>query len=102
MPFFTMNINETGFFDFEYITRKRLSFPEIEKSLKENRYETIQQVCEDLKHLISNISDYLLSTDPLQELCTRAFRMINEFEVKFVEEFRENKPVVQPNKPNKK
>lgn len=38
VPFFIINSNETGFFDFEYITRKRISFAEIEKNLKDNRY----------------------------------------------------------------
>lgn len=98
MPLFTINVEESGFIDYDYITRRRHTFTDIQKKLlKENNYDNIKQVCEDLKHLVHNISDYLLLNDPLQEICSRAIRMIHEFQNKFAEEFRENKPVkVQP------
>ena len=79
MPFFAISVEEAGFIDFEYISRRRHTFTEIEKKLRENSYDNIRQVCEDLKHLVQNISDYLLLSDPLQEQCTRAIRMLHEF-----------------------
>ena len=60
------NPNETGCFDFEFITRRRLSFSEIEKKLKENKYEQIQNFCDDVREFFLAFSDYLLSDDPLQ------------------------------------
>ena len=45
MPFFTINVDESGFIDYEYITRRRHSFNDIEKRLKENSYDNIKQVC---------------------------------------------------------
>lgn len=88
MPFFAINVDESGFLDYEYITRRRHTFGEIEKRLKDNNYDNIKLVCEDLKHLVYNISDYLLLNDPLQELCSRAIRMLHDFENRFSEEFR--------------
>lgn len=39
----------------------------------------MREVCEDIKQLYQNISDYLLLHDPLQEECARQVKAIGDF-----------------------
>ena len=45
MPFFTINVEESGFIDYEFVTRRRHNLSDIERRLKENSYDNIKQVC---------------------------------------------------------
>lgn len=45
MPFITINYSECGFYDFEYVTKRGQTINDIEKNLKENKYETVREVC---------------------------------------------------------
>lgn len=79
MPFVHIAHTECGFYDFDYITKRRFTISDIEKNLKDNKYETVSEVCRDLKHLYLNVCDYLLLSDPLQETMERLIRGIIDF-----------------------
>lgn len=41
-PFMTINISECGFYDFEFITRRRKTIAQIDKDTKDNKYDSVR------------------------------------------------------------
>lgn len=44
-PFLTLAQNECGFYDFDYVTRNRITLDDIEKNLKDFKYDTVKDMC---------------------------------------------------------
>ena len=79
------NPAQAGFLDFEQITRKKITIQDIEKNLKDNKYDSVRDFCNDIKLILEGFSDYLLSDDPLQSTINRVSARISGFESKFYE-----------------
>lgn len=77
--FININPNECGFFDYDYITKKRKSIGDIDKDLKENKYQYVKEVCNDIKILYENVKQYLLLQDPLQEELDKYISFLYDF-----------------------
>jgi len=63
------DITRYGVFDFYYVNCDPPTLESIEKKLKEQKYQLVSQVFEDLKLIFQSVSDYAFTDDPIQTDC---------------------------------
>lgn len=83
-------------YDFEYITKfTGPSLLTVKQEAECRRTFSCSWLVTEIKNVFIQVSDYVLLTDPLQELCQRGLELAEEFERQYAEKFRKKKAAVE-------
>jgi hypothetical protein len=105
-PFLSLDeVTKYGIYDFCYINKNPSTFGKIEKKIKDQKYDEINEFVDDMRNVFISVSDFIFSDDPLQLICDSFKDEVDRFHFQFKEEFRNSyeenvraKPKIEPKK----